>query len=178
MSWVCTFQRNEAKNHDLLCATTWSRCSSFRRAINWTWSKGSARGKTGIYGSKSPWKITSDKHAYAGYSPNLCDRVLVMKSGKLIAEGTIDDLRKRVQAAQDSTLEELFLELHPMKTSNMLGGFRALYFLDSTKYKNYVIDAIHHPAKLAVWLFNTACSSYGSCLFCSDEIPLLNHHGI
>jgi len=36
-----------------------------------------------------------------------------------------------------------------MKTSNILGGFRALYFLDSTKYKNYVIDAIHHPAKLA-----------------------------
>jgi len=36
-----------------------------------------------------------------------------------------------------------------MKTSNMLGGFRTLYFLDSTKYKNYVIDAIHHPAKLA-----------------------------
>lgn len=42
---------------------------------------------------------------------SLCDRVLVMKSGKLIAEGTIDDLRKRVQAAQDSTLEELFLEI-------------------------------------------------------------------
>jgi len=42
---------------------------------------------------------------------NLCDRVLVMKSGKLIAEGTIDDLRKRVQAAQESTLEELFLEI-------------------------------------------------------------------
>ena len=41
----------------------------------------------------------------------LCDRVLVMKNGKLIAEGTIDDLRKRVQAAQDSTLEELFLEI-------------------------------------------------------------------
>jgi len=34
-----------------------------------------------------------------------------MKSGKLIAEGTIDDLRKRVQAAQESTLEELFLEI-------------------------------------------------------------------
>ena len=36
-----------------------------------------------------------------------------------------------------------------MKTSNLFRGFRALYFLDSTKYKNYVIDAIHHPARLA-----------------------------
>jgi len=67
---------------------------------------------------------------------NLCDRVLVMKSGKLIAEGTIDDLRKRVQAAQESTLEELFLEKVIFSAVSELSIF-------------WIIDAIHHPAKLA-----------------------------
>ncbi|WP_018963736.1 ABC transporter ATP-binding protein [Coprothermobacter platensis] len=42
---------------------------------------------------------------------NFCDRVLVMKAGKLIAEGSVDDLRSKMRASQDSTLEDLFLEI-------------------------------------------------------------------
>jgi ABC-type multidrug transport system ATPase subunit len=42
---------------------------------------------------------------------NLCDSVLVMKQGELIAEGTIEELRQRMRASADSTLEDLFLEV-------------------------------------------------------------------
>lgn len=41
----------------------------------------------------------------------LCDRVLVMKKGELIAEGTLDELREKMHAAKDSSLEDLFLEV-------------------------------------------------------------------
>ena len=41
----------------------------------------------------------------------LCDRVLVMKKGKLIAEGSIDELREKMHASQNSSLEDLFLEV-------------------------------------------------------------------
>ena len=40
----------------------------------------------------------------------LCDRVGIIKHGRLIACGTLEELRERSQS-QDSTLEKLFLEL-------------------------------------------------------------------
>lgn len=42
---------------------------------------------------------------------SLCDRVLVMKNGRLIAEGTVEELREQMKASADSTLEDLFLEV-------------------------------------------------------------------
>jgi ABC-type multidrug transport system ATPase subunit len=41
----------------------------------------------------------------------LCDRVMVMKKGKLITEGTIEQLRKQMNADSNSSLEDLFLEV-------------------------------------------------------------------
>lgn len=41
----------------------------------------------------------------------LCDRVLVMKKGELIAEGTLDELREKMHASKESSLEDLFLEV-------------------------------------------------------------------
>jgi len=65
-----------------------------------------------------------------------------------------------------------------MKTSNILGGLRALYFLDSTKYKNYVIDAIHHPAKLAGLVVQYGLQFIWILPFCLREAILWNRHGI
>jgi len=110
---------------------------------------------------------------------NLCDRVLVMKSGKLIAEGTIDDLRKRVQAAQESTLEELFLEITSDENKVIFSAVSELsifWIPRSTKTMLSMLFTIRQSSQ--VWLFNTACSSYGSCLFCLREAILWNRHGI
>jgi ABC-type multidrug transport system ATPase subunit len=41
----------------------------------------------------------------------LCDRVIVLKKGKLIAEGTIEELRAKVHGSENSSLEDLFLEV-------------------------------------------------------------------
>lgn len=41
----------------------------------------------------------------------LCDRIVVLKKGKLIAEGTIEDLRHKVNAGENTSLEDLFLEV-------------------------------------------------------------------
>ncbi|MCD2346351.1 ABC transporter ATP-binding protein [Clostridium guangxiense] len=41
----------------------------------------------------------------------LCDRIVVLKKGTLILEGTIEDLRLKVNAGEDSSLEDLFLEV-------------------------------------------------------------------
>jgi ABC-type multidrug transport system ATPase subunit len=42
---------------------------------------------------------------------NLCDGVIVMKKGTVIARGSIADLRKTVNAGEEASLEELFLEV-------------------------------------------------------------------
>lgn len=41
----------------------------------------------------------------------LCDRILVMKKGRLIAEGTIEELRHMMNASESTSLEDLFLEV-------------------------------------------------------------------
>jgi sodium transport system ATP-binding protein len=39
----------------------------------------------------------------------LCDRVAIMKTGKVIAIGTIPELRKQINAAEGDEFEEVFL---------------------------------------------------------------------
>lgn len=41
----------------------------------------------------------------------MCDRILIMKSGKLIAEGSLEDLKFRLNEDKGATLEEVFLEV-------------------------------------------------------------------
>ena len=41
----------------------------------------------------------------------VCDRVGILQQGRLIAVGTIDELRQQAQSAEDTTLEDLFLTL-------------------------------------------------------------------
>lgn len=41
----------------------------------------------------------------------LCDRIVVIHKGKNVAEGTLDELRRKVHAKEDATLEEVFLKL-------------------------------------------------------------------
>lgn len=41
----------------------------------------------------------------------LCDRVIVMRKGRKIAEGTVQDLRGLVPGGEDMTLEDVFLKL-------------------------------------------------------------------
>jgi len=40
----------------------------------------------------------------------MCDRVAIIQNGKIVAEGTVDDLRRQYRAG-DASLEELFLKL-------------------------------------------------------------------
>lgn len=42
---------------------------------------------------------------------NLCDRILILRQGEKIAEGTLADLRARAHAQTDATLEDIFLSL-------------------------------------------------------------------
>jgi ABC-2 type transport system ATP-binding protein len=41
----------------------------------------------------------------------LCDRVIILKRGQLIAEGTVSELKERLQSTTDASLEDMFLEL-------------------------------------------------------------------
>jgi ABC-2 type transport system ATP-binding protein len=41
----------------------------------------------------------------------LCDRVVILNKGRLVAEGTVEELHARLQAGQDASLEDMFLEL-------------------------------------------------------------------
>ena len=41
----------------------------------------------------------------------MCDRVGIMNQGRLIAEGSLEDLRSQAKAEQNATLEDLFLQL-------------------------------------------------------------------
>ncbi|QAA32871.1 ABC transporter ATP-binding protein [Clostridium manihotivorum] len=40
---------------------------------------------------------------------NLCDRIIVMKKGKVLAEGTIEELRNKMKVSKDTSLEDIFL---------------------------------------------------------------------
>lgn len=42
---------------------------------------------------------------------NLCDRIIVMKNGKVLAEGSIEELRHEIKASQGASLEDIFLEV-------------------------------------------------------------------
>jgi ABC-2 type transport system ATP-binding protein len=42
---------------------------------------------------------------------DLCDRLLVLKNGKLIAKGTLDDLKSRLESERFTSLEDVFLEV-------------------------------------------------------------------
>jgi len=42
---------------------------------------------------------------------NLCDRIIVMKKGKVLAEGSIEELRHEIKASQGASLEDIFLEV-------------------------------------------------------------------
>ena len=41
----------------------------------------------------------------------LCDRVIILKRGKLIAEGTVAELKDKLKSSADVSLEDMFLEL-------------------------------------------------------------------
>jgi ABC-2 type transport system ATP-binding protein len=41
----------------------------------------------------------------------LCDRIVIMQRGRVRAEGTLDELRTRLDRTHDTTLEEIFTEL-------------------------------------------------------------------
>lgn len=41
----------------------------------------------------------------------LCDRIIVVKKGSIVAQGSIEELRKAMQADESASLEELFLEV-------------------------------------------------------------------
>lgn len=41
----------------------------------------------------------------------LCDRVIILKRGRLIAEGTVRELHERLSSGEETSLEDMFLEL-------------------------------------------------------------------
>ncbi|MGI8827908.1 MAG: ABC transporter ATP-binding protein [Chloroflexota bacterium] len=41
----------------------------------------------------------------------ICDRVAILERGRILAEGTLEDLRESVHAGRDETLEDIFLRL-------------------------------------------------------------------
>jgi ABC-2 type transport system ATP-binding protein len=41
----------------------------------------------------------------------LCDRLLLLNHGRLIAQGTVDELRERAELGKEALLEEAFLAL-------------------------------------------------------------------
>ena len=42
---------------------------------------------------------------------NLCDRILILRQGIKVAEGTMDDLRAHIHAGEGASLEDIFLSL-------------------------------------------------------------------
>jgi len=42
---------------------------------------------------------------------NLCDSVIVMKNGKIVTQGSIEEIRQNINAAESTSLEDLFLEV-------------------------------------------------------------------
>lgn len=41
----------------------------------------------------------------------LCDRIIILRKGKIVAEGTLADLQERAKMGSDASLEEMFLTL-------------------------------------------------------------------
>jgi ABC-2 type transport system ATP-binding protein len=41
----------------------------------------------------------------------LCDRVIILNKGQLVAQGTVVELKERLSSSADSSLEDMFLEL-------------------------------------------------------------------
>ncbi len=46
----------------------------------------------------------------------VCDRVGILDQGRLVAEGTMEDLRTQAQSSEETTLEDLFLKLTGSET--------------------------------------------------------------
>lgn len=51
---------------------------------------------------------------------NLCDEVIVMQKGSLILKGTLEELKTKLHAHEDTTLEDLFLEVTSNESKNCL----------------------------------------------------------
>jgi ABC-2 type transport system ATP-binding protein len=41
----------------------------------------------------------------------ICDRVAILNQGKIVAQGTLEELRQSVRAPSGESLEDIFLEL-------------------------------------------------------------------
>lgn len=41
----------------------------------------------------------------------LCDRIIILRSGSIVAEGTLEELHQRAKMGEDATLEDVFLTL-------------------------------------------------------------------
>lgn len=73
---------------------------------------------------------------------NLGDKVLILKTGKLVYEGSLEEVMEK--AGPGGTLEDLFLEVREMKV---------LFILDMLKFKNFVKGIITNPKKIFIYLF-------------------------
>jgi len=67
--------------------------------------------KNAFYNLKDDGKTLLISTHMLDTAQNLCDSVLVMKQGKLIANGSVEELRQQMKASENSTLEDLFLEV-------------------------------------------------------------------
>ena len=54
---------------------------------------------------------------------SLCDRVGIIQNGKMLAEGTVPELRERVRASEGSTLEDVFLGLTGTGEGREVAGY-------------------------------------------------------
>ncbi|MDO8585583.1 MAG: ABC transporter ATP-binding protein [Armatimonadota bacterium] len=48
----------------------------------------------------------------------LCDRIVILRQGRKIAEGDLDDLQERAKMGEDATLEDVFLTLTEVDTAD------------------------------------------------------------
>jgi len=54
-----------------------------------------------------------------------CDRIGIINQGRLIAEGTVDDLRRQTGERANAKLEAVFLRLTGAEDAEMLTALRA-----------------------------------------------------
>jgi ABC-2 type transport system ATP-binding protein len=50
----------------------------------------------------------------------VCDRVGILNHGRLVAAGTVEDLRRQAQSTSETTLEDLFMQLTAGETEAMV----------------------------------------------------------